>query len=78
MPEQPTFEELERRFGDRFPGMRIKHVQIVNWPVWQHDLNYAVFETVELDVLEEGLLLLAKAGVESVSDAADLLGCSER
>jgi hypothetical protein len=58
--------------------MRIRHVQTVNWPVWLHVLEYSVFETEDLTVLEEGALLLVQAGIESAPDAAELLGCSDR
>ena len=78
MFEPSQREEMQSRFGDRFSGMELTHVEQIHWPVWVHDFSYEAFESVFLDALEEGLLLLVQAGVESVEDLASLLGCSER
>lgn len=78
MFDEATKAEMKSRFGDRFAGMQLTHVDLLFWPVWRHRFFYTVFEAVELDPLEEGLLLMVAAGVETLSDAASLLGCSER
>lgn len=70
--------EMNRRFGDRFSGLYLTYVDIIYWPVWRHELRYTTYEVVPLDALEEGLLLLVLAGVETVERAASLLGCSKR
>jgi hypothetical protein len=70
--------EMQARFGDRFSGMQLSHVELLHWPVWIHTFAYEAFESVSLDPLEEGLLLLVEAGVESAQDLSALLGCSER
>jgi hypothetical protein len=71
-------QEVQARFGDRFSGMQLTHVEQIHWPVWLHTFCYEAFESVSLDPLEEGLLLLVQAGVESVEQLSALLGCSER
>lgn len=70
--------EMNRRFGDRFSGLYLTYVDVIYWPVWRHQLRYKTYEVVPLDALEEGLLLLILAGVETVERAASLLGCSKR
>jgi len=70
--------EMNARFGDRFPDLYLTHVDILYWPVWRHDLFFTVYESIPLDALEEGLLLLIRAGVDNVERAAALLGCSKR
>ena len=70
--------EMQSRFGDRFSGMHLTHVELLHWPVWVHTFAYEAFESVSLDPLEEGLLRLVQAGVESAQDLSALLGCSER
>ncbi|MGI4829197.1 MAG: hypothetical protein ACRYFU_13540 [Janthinobacterium lividum] len=78
MLEPAEQQEMQARFGDRFRGMQLTHVEQIHWPVWIHALSYEAFESVSLDPLEEGLLLLVQAGVESVEQLSALLGCSER
>lgn len=79
MSDKPLLSpEMNRRFGDRFSGLYLTYVDIIYWPVWRHELRYKTYEVVPLDALEEGLLLLVLAGVETVERAASLLGCSKR
>ena len=79
MPDrQPLTREMNQRFGDRFSGLYLTYVDVIYWPVWRHELQYHVYETVPLDALEEGLLLLVQAGVSTTEQAAALLGCSKR
>lgn len=77
MLEAPAVGEMERRFGDRFAGMSLTHVELLHWPVWRHTFRYTTFESVSLDPMEEGLLLLVQAGLRSIPEFAALLGCSE-
>lgn len=77
MPEIASLGDVHRRFGDRFSGMRLTHVELLHWPVWRHPLTYTTFENVAIDPLEEGLLLLVRAGLRQLGDVASLLGCSE-
>ncbi len=77
MLEAPEMPEMERRFGDRFVGMSLTHVEPLHWPVWRHTFRYTTFESVTLDPMEEGLLLLVEAGLQSIPEFAALLGCSE-
>lgn len=78
MLEAAAQQEMQARFGDRFSGMKLTHVEQIHWPVWVHTLSYEAFESVSLDPLEEGLLLLVQAGLESIEQLSALLGCSER
>jgi hypothetical protein len=79
MPDrQPLTREMNQRFGDRFSGLYLTHVDLIYWPVWRHELQHSVYESVPLDALEEGLLLLVQAGVDTIEQAAALLGCSKR
>jgi hypothetical protein len=79
MPDrQPLTREMNQRFGDRFSGLYLTYVDLIYWPVWRHELQYHVYETVPLDALEEGFLLLVEAGVSTTEQAAALLGCSKR
>ena len=77
MLDAPLVSDMERRFGDRFSGMSLTHVELLHWPVWRHTFLYNTFENVNLDPLEEGLLLLVQAGIRMIPELATLLGCSE-
>ena len=77
MPEKLVLPELQNRFGDRFGDMSLQYVELLHWPVWSHSLIYKTYEEIDLDVMQEGLLLLAQAGVRRLSEIAALLGCSE-
>lgn len=76
MPKGARLAPAESLLEKRFDGFDLTHVEPLYWPVWQHEFRYAVYDTVALDPIEEGLLLLVSAGIRSPEEAAALLGCS--
>jgi hypothetical protein len=78
MANNESLIAMQSRFGDRFEGMRLTYCERLHWPVWRHLLAYKTYESAAIDPLEEGFLLLVKAGLSRITDIARLLGCSVR
>jgi len=67
-------QALREKFGARFGDMQITACESIFWPVYWHTYVFSAVSVTPLNVVEEGLLRLAKAGVATSDEIARLLG----
>ncbi len=65
---------FREKFGSRFGDMQITACESIFWPVYRHTYTFSAVSVTPLNVVEEGLLRLANAGVSSIDELAQLLG----
>jgi hypothetical protein len=69
-----SLELLQQRYGERLGGMQLKAAETIYWPVYRHKITYSVLSMVPLSVVEEGLLRVVQAGINSLDEISELLG----
>lgn len=69
-------EQWREQYSSFFEGLTLSAVEEINWPVHRLTLTAHLRQSAELDALEEGLLRLVDAGIDSPDDLSTLLGCS--
>ena len=71
-----VLERWQAQCGSFFDGLSLVAVEEIYWPIHRYLLTANLRQTTGLDALEEGLLRLVEAGVSSVNELTQLLGCS--